>query len=43
MDAMPNCEALGGHLLVRTVENLKKFNSQDLNAREVYVIMYLFI
>ena len=47
---MPNCEALGGHLLVVTVENLKKVNSQDeswtthfLNAREVHVCIYLFI
>jgi len=46
---MPNCEALGGHLLVGTVENLKKVNSQDeswtthfLNAHEVYVCIYLF-
>ena len=47
---MPNFEALVGHLLVGTVENLEKGNGQDeswtshfLNAREVYVFIYLFI
>ena len=47
---MPNFEARGGHLFVVTLENLKKVNSQDeswtthfLNAREVYVCIYLFI